>query len=124
MTAGGASDELKPLWKQANEIDSVLILLKDTVITKGPQKQAGEDGIHFLSHLHDWFGGLMYAVAEDYDTAPGQAALGQKKELEAELNNYIDAFNNLVKLKITEFNKEASSKGLPILLAGQAISIQ
>jgi hypothetical protein len=117
-------DKNKSILKNADEIDSLLKTIKDTIYAVGPQHGVGEDEIHFLTKLHDWFYGLNYWVSGDYDTAPNSVTLNQMRELETQLANYIDDFNNIITLKVVLFNKAASSVGIPTLLQGKTISLQ
>ncbi len=120
----GSEDQYKSIIKNADEIDSTLKTIKDTIYATGPQHKVGEDDIHFLTQLHNWFYNLNYWVAGDYDTAPNSITLDQMRDLETQLANYIDDFNNIITLKVVLFNKSASSVGIPTLLQGKTISLQ
>ena len=127
IVTGNNSDlqnEYKPVLKQAMEIDSAMAVIKDTVMETKSQKGVGEDDIHYLSRLRNWFGGIRYEIAGDYNMAPNSDTMEQLKELEDQLGNYIDVYNNLVSTKVSEFNKSATEKKLPILFSGAAISLQ
>ena len=114
----------QPLAANAKYIDSVLTNLKDTLLETKSQKGVGEDDIHFLTHLHDWFGNLYYAVAGEYDKAPSEMFLNQKSELESQLNGYIEKYNQLLGTSIAQFNSKASSNSLPTLYTGEKISLR
>ena len=114
----------QPLAENAKYIDSVLTCLKDTVLETRSQKGVGEDDIHYLTRLHDWFGNLYYSVAGEYDKAPSEMLTNQMSELENQLNGYIDRFNELLGKNIAQFNSSASSSNLPILFAGEKISLR
>ena len=120
----GSLEQYKPVLNQAHEIDSLMSEIKDTVMDTKSQKEAEEDDIHFLSHLRDWFGSLRYLVSGDYNRTPSSVAMDQLKDLESQLSNYINEYNNLVSTKITDFNKTAAEKGIPVLFAGPLISMQ
>ncbi len=117
-------NEYHPILFKGHQIDSALIALKDTILSTKAQKGVGEDDIHYLSHFHDWFGGLYYSIAGAYDKAPSQVQLDQMNELEGQLKIYLDKFNEILGTSIPEFNTLASGKSLPILLAGEKIILK
>lgn len=119
-----SKEQYKNIIKKAHEIDSAIAVIKDTLMDTKAQKGVGEDDIHYLTRLRDWFGGVRYAVSGDYDTAPTSVTMNQLNELEKLLNSYIDAYNNIVNTKISEFNKMASGKNLPVLFAGPSITMK
>ena len=117
-------NQYKPILKQAHEIDSSMAIIKDTVMDTKSQKGVGEDDIHFLSHLRNWFGGVRYSIAGDYNTAPNTVTLDQLKDLENQLSIYINSYNEIVNTKVAGFNKAAAEKGLPVLFTGANINMQ
>ncbi len=116
-------NKFKSIIKNADEIDSLLSTVKDTIYTKGPQHGVGEDEIHFLTRLYNWFYNINYVITGDYDTAPNKDNLAQLHSLEIQLGSYIDKFNNIITDKIDLFNKAASKEGIPTLLPGKTISM-
>jgi len=114
----------KPLAANAKQIDSVLTILKDTVLETKAQKGVGEDDIHYLTRLHDWFGNLYYSVAGEYDKAPSEMLVNQMKELEDQLQGYIEKYNEVLGTNIAQFNSSALSNNLPIIYAGEKISLK
>ncbi len=114
----------QPLASNAKYIDSVLTSLKDTVLETKAQKGVGEDDIHYLTRLYDWFGNLYYSVAGEYDKAPSKMLTDQMEELESQLNGFINRYNDLLDNNIAQFNSRATSSSLPILFAGKKISLR
>jgi photosystem II stability/assembly factor-like uncharacterized protein len=115
--------KFKSIVKNADEIDLLLKSVKDTIFATGPQHGVGEDEIHFLTKLHNWFYNINYVITGDYDTAPNKENLNQLHYLESQLGNYIDKFNNIITEKIDLFNKAALKEGIPTLLQGKTISL-
>jgi len=116
-------DQFKSVINRADKIDSLLKTIKDTIYATGPQHGVGEDEIHFLTRLYNWFYGIYYGITGDYDAAPNKTTLEQLHELEIQLVNYIDKFNNIITEKVVLFNKAASKAGIPTLLQGSTISL-
>ncbi|MCL5028832.1 MAG: hypothetical protein M1480_07405 [Bacteroidetes bacterium] len=119
-----STSEYHPVILKGHQIDSALIALKDTMLSTKAQRGVGEDDIHYLSHFHDWYGGLYYSIAGEYDKAPTQIQLDELGELEGQLKVYLDKFNEIIGTTIPEFNTLASTKSLPIILAGEKISLK
>ena len=115
---GSIPDEYRDLMKEGEKIDSSLTSIEDTLIQAKRQRSAGEDDIHYLARLENWYGTMRYSIAEDYNRAPDPMLLDELKSLHQKLESNVSKFNNVLSGAINEFNKKASGKNLPTLYAG------
>ncbi len=120
---GNDGGEYKPVLKSANNIDSMLTLIKDTLMDTKAQPGVGEDDIHYTTKLRNWIIGMKYWLSSDYDSAPNDMLKSEMINLRTELAGFIDKFNYISKTEILSFNKLASENNVPVLIAGPPIKI-
>ncbi len=119
-----SKNKYNAVLKQSHEIDSAFAVIKDTLIDTKSQKGVGEDDIHYLTKLRNWFENVRNSITSDYNSAPSTAAMNELKNLEDQLNTYIDSYNNLAETKVNGFNKLAAGLDLPAVFTGPSVNMR
>ncbi len=118
-TASGA-----PVIRQGRELGRKLKELKDSLYNSDVQRDAGQDGIHYLNRFQDRLQGLGFGLAFAYAQPPNEVVAARLKELRAALADYLVRFNELVRTDVAVFNKTAQERQAPILVSGQPIEVR
>ncbi len=116
-------NEYKDLLKNSHDVDSLLTVIKDTIMETKAQPGVGEDDIHYLTKLRNWIYNLRYWLSSDYDSEPNEMLTNEESEIQTALNGYIEKFNDIITTNIPALNKYAAEKNIPILIGGHPIKV-
>ena len=122
--ARGDTAAIAPITRQATELGKKLRELKDSLYNSDVQRDAAEDDIHYLSRFHDRLQSLGFGMALAYAQPPTEVTTARLKELRAELDGYLERFNELLRTDVAAFNKVAQDHGAPVLVAGGPVAVK
>lgn len=118
-TSGGA-----PVGRQARELSRKLKELKDSLYDSEVQRDAGQDGIHYLDRFQDRLQSAGFGSAFAYAQPPTEVQAARLKELRGELDMHLARFNELLRTDVAAFNKVAQDRQAPVLVAGRPIEVK
>src|SRR5437879_13624037 len=113
-----------PVARQARDLGRKLKGVKDSLYNSDVQRDAGQDDIHYLNRFHDRLQGLGFGLGFAYAQAPTEVVAGRMKELRAQLDGYLNRFNELLRTDVAGFNKTAQDHGAPVLVAGPPVGVR
>jgi hypothetical protein len=122
---GGAdSASIAPVLQAARGLSRTLKELKDSLYNSELQREAGQDGIHYLSRFQERYQSLGSGGAFAYAQSPGEAVLEEWKELRPRLDAYLARFNAILQTDVAQFNQVAQAHRAPTLVGGEPIQVR
>lgn len=119
----GQSKNYAAVLSEAKTLNDEMTSLKDTLWNPDIQHNVDEDFLKTLPRFHgklQWNGFFLGGYAQ----VPSAYFKDKVTELQGELQDYLDRFNQLVEQDIPAFNKMAYAAGAPTLLVGKPVGYQ
>jgi len=120
----GDSGRTAPVTRAGRDLGRRLKELKDSLYNSEVQRDAGQDGIHYLSRFQERLQGLGFGLALAYAQPPTEVVAQRLKDLRAQLDGYLARFNDLLRADVAAFNKAALGAEAPTLVAGAPLEVK
>ena len=122
--ARGDTARIAPVMQAGRGLGRKLKELKDSLYNSDVQREAGQDGIHYLSRLQERLQGAGSGLGFAYAQPPTEVQAKQIQEVRAQLDAYLKRFNELVATDVAAYNKAAADHQAPTLVAGSPLEVK
>jgi photosystem II stability/assembly factor-like uncharacterized protein len=117
------AERYRPVLAAGRTLRQQLQKMKESVYNTHIQRSAPEDDIHFLTDLHGQVQRLMRGGSIGYGQPPSPQALALMAEMRKKVEERLEAYDQLLKTDVGNYNKTAEKAGAPTLFAGEAIHL-
>lgn len=103
---------------RARELDAKLVALEEPIYNPAALNDS-KAYLHYLSRLHDRLSRVAGQMSANYGAAPSRMTLDAFAELQSELKQRVEEFNNFIAVDAAAFNKFAAEQGAQALATGK-----